>query len=72
MGGLSRCEGLSDMGLLTSEQAAEKLTIKGVTLRLWRKRGKGPAYIVMSRGIIRYRISDIESYLKANTHGGTQ
>jgi hypothetical protein len=58
--------------LLKPDQAAQALTVSEVTLRRWRQRKTGPAFIKLSRGIIRYTMAEIQQYLKENTHGGQQ
>ncbi len=39
------------------------------TLAVWRMRGLGPRYI-KTGGRIRYRLSDVDAWLDANTTGG--
>jgi len=56
--------------LLKADEVAVKLKVSEPTLRLWRSKGKGPKFIKMSKGIIRYSPSDIEDYLKSKTFGG--
>jgi predicted site-specific integrase-resolvase len=51
--------------LLKPEEAAQALTVSEVTLRRWRQRKSGPAFIRLSRGIIRYHVDDIKQYLNA-------
>ncbi len=52
--------------LLTREEAAEFLNVKSQPLAEWASRGqKGPAYHRVGGGV-RYRVSDLEKYLKKN------
>jgi len=39
------------------------------TLAIWRTKDKGPRYI-KTGGRIRYRLSDVDAWLEANTTGG--
>jgi len=54
--------------LWTRRQTAEYLGIKEQTLAFWATIGRGPRYVKVGRAV-RYRLSDIEAYLKANTVG---
>lgn len=38
-----------------------------VTLRIWRRQGRGPAYIKDAFGNIQYRYGDLLEYFKSNT-----
>lgn len=51
-----------DKKLLTTEQAAEILHVEPPTLRSWRHRDIGPAYIKVGRKVF-YRAEDIENWL---------
>jgi Helix-turn-helix domain len=57
--------------LLTEKEAAEKLRVHFQTLRDWRKERPWPRipYILMEGGDIRYRLDDIENYLKSRERG---
>jgi hypothetical protein len=50
--------------LLTEAEASEMLDVPAVTLRIWRFRKKGPAYLKIGDRIIRYRQSVLTQYLK--------
>lgn len=50
--------------LLTSDQAAERLHVQAATLRSWRHRGTGPAYVKVGRKVF-YRPADLEAFLEA-------
>jgi predicted DNA-binding transcriptional regulator AlpA len=52
---------------LTETEAAARLGLKVATLRAWRNRGRGPAYVRLGRAI-RYLTVDIEEFLKSNRH----
>jgi len=49
--------------LVTRERAAEILNVKTNTLTVWACRGCGPAYVKVGRSV-RYRLSDLESYIE--------
>ncbi|MGO9591535.1 MAG: helix-turn-helix transcriptional regulator [Candidatus Acidiferrales bacterium] len=51
--------------LLTPKQAAECLGIPEGTLAQWRSQRRGPAFIKMEGRLVRYRASDLESYVSA-------
>lgn len=53
---------------LTEADTAVRLGLKVATLRAWRHQGKGPAYVRLGRAI-RYLVSDIDEFLRANRHG---
>ena len=55
---------------LTAEELAEMLDLHKVTLAAWRAEGKGPAFIKAGRRV-RYRPSDIEEWVEANTRTST-
>ena len=44
---------------LNTVQAAEWLGLKEITLRMWRSNEKGPPYIEISAGCIRYAMEDL-------------
>jgi predicted DNA-binding transcriptional regulator AlpA len=51
--------------LLTSSETAHRLNISAATLRGWRRRKLGPLFIRLGpRKCIRYRMSDIETFLQ--------
>ncbi len=53
-----------------TRQAAEKLGLKKNTLDIWRIQGKGPRFTRFGRAI-RYRLSDLEDFIAANTYTHT-
>jgi hypothetical protein len=48
---------------LTPREAAGFLGIPVGTLAQWRSQRRGPPYIKLEERLVRYRISDLESYL---------
>ncbi len=60
--------------LLTPFQAAEFLglldrrgNVSTETLAQWRSQGRGPRYIKLEKRLVRYRLSDLESYLTSHS-----
>lgn len=51
--------------LLTPREAAQKLRVSVATLRGWRKQGKGPAVVRLSRRTYRYSEDCIQEYINA-------
>jgi predicted DNA-binding transcriptional regulator AlpA len=49
---------------LTSRQAARLVGVADETLRTWRVRGQGPRFLKFPSGTIRYRRSDVESWIQ--------
>jgi len=58
--------------LLTTAEAAEHLTLSCKQLERWRTDGGGPAFVQLSAKIIRYRLCDLESFIKSNIMQGGQ
>jgi hypothetical protein len=55
---------------LTELEAAARLGLKVATLRAWRHRAKGPAFLRFGRAI-RYLSSDLEDFVQAHRHRPT-
>ncbi len=58
---VSTCE------LLTTAELAERLKISVATVRRWRHSGKGPNYVRFGRNDVRYRLEDVDAFLKSQT-----
>lgn len=56
--------------LMTQEQAAEFLNVSTVSLWRWRKKKVGPRYVKFD-SFIRYRMEDLEKWLKEHAHQTT-
>ena len=56
--------------LLTGREAADFLQISEQTLRIQRIKGGGAKYVKVGR-LVRYRQSDLETYLNARTFENT-
>ena len=59
--------------VLTGAQVAEMLGLQEQTLRAWRVRGSGPAYVRYGsyKGRVRYRLEDIEAWLEQRKYQST-
>ncbi len=56
-----------NLELLISEFEVSKiLGIKQRTLQQWRATGRGPSFVRLPPRIVRYRISEIDSWIKAH------
>lgn len=55
---------------IDTRQAAEFLGLKKNTLDIWRLQGKGPRFTRFGRAV-RYRLSDLENFIEANTYKHT-
>ena len=56
---------ISTTRMLTSKQVAEQLNVTEWCLRNWRHLGtKGPKFLKIEGGFIRYRQSDVNEWLK--------
>ncbi|MNL70437.1 Helix-turn-helix domain protein [compost metagenome] len=56
--------------LLTPKDAAAYLSRSESALKLWRAKGIGPAYVKLNARTLRYRESDLQSWIEANVYGG--
>jgi len=59
------------MQLLSEKEAATKLCCTPAALRRWRRERRGPKFVTLGR-LIRYRESDLESFVEANTQNVIQ
>jgi excisionase family DNA binding protein len=50
--------------LLTQRQAAEYLNVSITTLQRWRRKGIGPPSIRLPNGYLRFRRSDLDTWLE--------
>ncbi len=54
--------------LIDEPTLATRLGVSRSTLQSWRYTGRGPRFIKLGR-MIRYRTTDVDAYLRANTRG---
>jgi predicted DNA-binding transcriptional regulator AlpA len=54
--------------LIDEPALAARLGVSRSTLQSWRYSGRGPCFIKLGR-MVRYRVADVETYLRANTRG---
>lgn len=52
----------STINLMTEQEAADWLEMKAQTLAYWRMKGKGPRYLKLPTGTIRYDFEDLKSW----------
>lgn len=57
--------------LLTTTDAAEFLGVSRRTLEGWRVKGGGPRFVSVSRGMVRYRRTDLESWIEGRVVANT-
>jgi len=55
--------------LLNDAETAELLGIAPGTLRHWRVAGRGPQWLKLAGGVVRYRPCDLESWLEDQVAG---
>lgn len=48
--------------LRTPEEVAAMFGLKVSTLRVWRRKGKGPAYVRLGKNTVRYHQRDLDEY----------
>jgi excisionase family DNA binding protein len=59
-----------EMMNLRTEDAAQYLNVKKVTLEAWRCRGGGPVFLKMGKAV-RYRQSDLETFIESRLRRNT-
>lgn len=67
---ITTCPAPVEPYLFTTEEAAAFLAMSPETLRTWRCRGRGPAYITVSARNVRYRVDDLKAWADALLVGG--
>ena len=68
MEAIQRVEGTEGSDMVDEGRLATRLGVSRATLQSWRYCGKGPRYLKIGR-LIRYRNSDVDAYLRAQTRG---
>ena len=64
---LTQSNDTNEIHPLTESEAAARLGLKVATLRAWRQKGRGPAYVRLGRAV-RYLTTDIDDFLHSNRH----
>ena len=64
---LTQTNDTNEIQPLTESEAAARLGLKVATLRAWRQKGRGPAYVRLGRAV-RYLTTDINDFLHSNRH----
>jgi hypothetical protein len=57
--------------LLTSFEVGAFLRVSRWTLRDWRKAGKGPPFLKISRQVVRYPVAGLKRFLNQHLRGGS-
>ena len=58
--------------LLTEVEAAARLGYAPRTLQAWRYTGAGPAFVRLSHTRVRYRVCDLDDWLRARLRRSTR
>lgn len=65
---VSSAEAPTPREFIDESALAARLGVSRSTLQSWRYAGRGPRFIKLGR-LVRYRSSDVDAYLQANTRG---
>ena len=55
---------MNDDRMMTEVEAAKRLHLSPRTLQAWRQRGQGPEFVRYSARCIRYRVSDLDTWVR--------
>lgn len=58
-------DGPTGSRLLSTAEAAEFLGVSRRTLEDWRRNGRGPKFVALSRNAVRYRLIDLEAWVES-------
>ena len=53
--------------LLDEQQASELIGVTPRALQAWRQKGRGPSYVRISSRCVRYRLSDLNSWIDSHS-----
>lgn len=53
--------------LITTREVAERCGVSVRTVEDWRRRGRGPTYITLTRQIVRYDLAVVEKFIADGT-----
>jgi excisionase family DNA binding protein len=62
---------VADDRLLTTAEAAARLSVGKHTLEVWRMQRQGPAYRKLGGRIVRYAAADLEAFVAASARQST-
>ena len=57
--------------LNSTEEAAERIRLRPQTLRSYRSKGGGPAFIKLSTNRVAYRTADLEEWIQSRRRNST-
>lgn len=57
--------------MLTTEEAARRLGMKPGTLENWRQQKKGPRFIKLPTGAVRYISEELDAWIRQEGHSDT-
>lgn len=69
MGHIAKAQETASPRYVTTRQLADILGVSVVSLELWRRQGRGPAYIRLGRAV-RYDMADVETWVASQRRGG--
>lgn len=58
--------------LMTRKEVAAVLHVTTRTLTRWSTEGIGPQPLTLAPRVVRYRASDVQAFIEAQAHAGTQ
>ncbi len=58
---------IEQLGLMSEDETAKFFDVTVGTLRNWRTQGRGPVYVKAADKAIKYPISGLKDFVKANT-----
>jgi predicted DNA-binding transcriptional regulator AlpA len=50
--------------LINTQQVAEMLGVKPITVKLWRVKGQGPRWKKVGAKAVRYSVADVQAFLE--------
>lgn len=57
--------------LVSTAEAAQRLGVKEQTLRSWRSKGRGPAYVPFGKNTVKYDLRDLDQWVADHKRGGS-
>ena len=62
---------IEQQNTLTPRQAAQYIGVSDAALRLWRSEGRGPRFFRAGEKLVRYRRTDLDSWIEARLSQAT-